>query len=161
MKWLASMGGIGFLPGPAGTYGSLAALPLAWALHEVGGPVFLILLTVFFFAAGHRATERSTTAEDPDPGWVVIDEMVGQWIALWPISLGAMRAGVDILALWPGWIAAFVLFRLFDIWKPWLVGRADRMKGPTGVMLDDVVAGVFAALGVAVLAALAHGAMAL
>jgi phosphatidylglycerophosphatase A len=60
------------------------------------------------------------------------------------------------LALYPGWIAAFVLFRLFDIWKPWLVGRADARGDALGVMLDDVIAGVFAAIGVAALAALFH-----
>ena len=62
----------------------------------------------------------------------------------------------DLLELYPGWIAAFVLFRLFDIWKPWLVGRADARGDALGVMLDDVIAGVFAAIGVAALAALFH-----
>ena len=67
-----------------------------------------------------------------------------------------MMMQADITRLWPGWIAAFVLFRLFDIWKPWLAGRADARGDALGVMLDDVVAGVFAALGVIALAALFH-----
>ncbi|MCA1777777.1 MAG: phosphatidylglycerophosphatase A, partial [Loktanella sp.] len=58
--------------------------------------------------------------------------------------------------LWPGWIAAFVLFRLFDITKPWIIGWADRRNDALGVMLDDVIAGVFAAIGVGALAALYH-----
>ncbi|MDP5362355.1 MAG: phosphatidylglycerophosphatase A, partial [Paracoccaceae bacterium] len=68
----------------------------------------------------------------------------------------AASRNVDILALWPGWITAFALFRLFDITKWGPIGWADRMHGPTGVMLDDVIAGIFAAIGVAALAALYH-----
>jgi phosphatidylglycerophosphatase A len=82
--------------------------------------------------------------------------VVGQWIALLPVFFGAAHAGADVTALYPGWIAAFLLFRLFDIWKPGPVGKADRRGGPTGVMLDDVWAGVFAAIGVILLAALSH-----
>ena len=67
------------------------------------------------------------------------------------------HAGVDVLALWPGWIAAFVGFRLFDIWKPGPVGWADRRDDAVGVMLDDIVAGVMAALLVVALAAAYHG----
>ena len=157
MKWIASLGGIGFLPGAPGTYGSLVALPLAWGAHQMGGAFFLLNLTVFAFLTGYIATQRATEGgDDADPSWVVIDELVGMWIAFLPDSFGAMRAGADLTDLWPGWIAAFLLFRVFDIWKPWLVGRADRMHGPLGVMLDDVVAGVFAAIGVGALAALFH-----
>jgi phosphatidylglycerophosphatase A len=58
--------------------------------------------------------------------------------------------------VWPGPVAAFLLFRLFDIWKPWLVGRADRRHDPAGVMLDDLWAGVFAGLCTLVLAGLYH-----
>jgi len=86
-----------------------------------------------------------------------VDEVVGQWIALAPLSYAAWDRGIDILAMWPGWIAAFVLFRLFDIWKPLWVGWADRRGDALGVMLDDVIAGVFAAIGVLALAAFAHG----
>ena len=88
----------------------------------------------------------------------MIDEVVGQWVALMPLSLGLWAAGAPAhLFPWPGWVGGFVLFRLFDIWKPGPVGWADRRKGPTGVMLDDVVAGVLAALVVTLLAAVAHG----
>ena len=64
---------------------------------------------------------------------------------------------ISILSMWPGWIAAFALFRLFDITKPLIIGWADRQGGPFGVMLDDIFAGIFAALGVMALAALYHG----
>jgi phosphatidylglycerophosphatase A len=61
---------------------------------------------------------------------------------------------------WPGWVVPFALFRLFDIWKPWLVGRADRRGDPAGVMLDDLWAGLFAGICSVVLAGAYHGAMA-
>jgi phosphatidylglycerophosphatase A len=75
------------------------------------------------------------------------------------VAFGARMAGVEPAALWPGWIAAFILFRLFDILKPGPVGWADRMGTPLGVMLDDLIAGGFAALGVVAIAAIAHGVM--
>ena len=59
--------------------------------------------------------------------------------------------------MWPGWLAAFGLFRLFDIWKPWLIGKADQRGDALGVVLDDVIAGLFAAIGISALAMLAHG----
>lgn len=157
MKWFASVFGVGFLnPGP-GTWGSAAALPLAWAIHQLGGFWLLLFATVIVFLVGFVVVRRLTAGEaHSDPGWIVIDEVAGQWVALFPVSYGAMMMSVDVARLWPGWIVAFVLFRLFDIRKPWLVGRADRMGGPWGVMMDDVVAGIFAALGVIVLGALFH-----
>jgi phosphatidylglycerophosphatase A len=94
-----------------------------------------------------------------DAGEYVIDEVAGQWIALWPVSIGAAHAGADILALWPGWVVAFLAFRLFDIWKPGPIGWADRQKGATGVMLDDLLAGVTAAVCVGAGAGIAHGLM--
>lgn len=158
MRWVASVGGIGFLKPAPGTWGSLAALPLAYGIHQIGGFWFLLNMTVFVFVTGWIATQKVTqSSEDHDPSWVVIDEVVGQWIALFPVSYGAGLMGIDVTRLWPGWIAGFLLFRLFDIWKPWLVGRADRMGTPLGVMLDDVVAGVFAAICATALASLYHG----
>jgi phosphatidylglycerophosphatase A len=73
------------------------------------------------------------------------------------VVIGAAHVGTELARLWPGWVAAFLLFRLFDIWKPGPVGWADRRQGAWGVMLDDLIAGGFAALGVMALAALAHG----
>lgn len=154
----ATVFGIGYLRPAPGTWGSLAALPLAWALHQIGGFWFLVNVTFFVFVSGLMATQKITQGSaDQDPSEIVIDEVVGQWIALFPVSYGAMMMSVEITALWPGWIAAFGLFRLFDIWKPWLVGWADRRPGAFGVMLDDVIAGVFAAVVTIALAGIAHG----
>ena len=150
--------GAGWIRPAPGTWGSLAALPAAWIVYSLGGPLLLVLGTVLLFFLGVRATETETAqAADHDPGWIVIDEVVGQWIALLPVAFGASLVGISPLKLWPGILAAFVLFRLFDIWKPWLVGRADARGDAMGVMLDDVWAGVFAAICGAALAALAHG----
>ena len=149
--------GAGFLRPAPGTWGSLVAVIAAFPLHQIGGPYALGAAALLFYFAGVEAVKAETAgAEDHDPSWIVIDEVVGQWIALVPVSAGAIVAGVPLLALWPGLVAAFVFFRLFDIWKPWLVGRADRRNDATGVMLDDVWAGVFAGVAVLALAALAH-----
>jgi phosphatidylglycerophosphatase A len=156
-RLLLSFFGAGLLRPAPGTWGSLAALPAAWAAHQLGGPLLLILGAALLYVAGVYLTAQETAeAEDHDPSWIVIDEVVGQWIALLPVSLGAYRAGVDITLLWPGFVTAFLFFRLFDIWKPWLVGRADRRGDATGVMLDDVWAGLFAAVVVVILAGIAH-----
>jgi phosphatidylglycerophosphatase A len=156
-KLIATFFGVGYLKPAPGTWGSLAALPVAYAVLSIGGFWLLVNLTFFVFMSGWIATREITKEqEDHDPSYIVVDEVVGQWIALFPVAYGASRMSADPLALYPGWIAAFVLFRLFDIWKPWLVGRADARGDALGVMLDDVIAGVFAAIGVAALAALFH-----
>lgn len=153
--------GAGLLRPAPGTWGSLAALPCAWLIAVLFGPAGLIVATALVFGLGWWATARETAGKDDhDPSEIVVDEVVGQWIALWPVAIGAANAGVPLLALWPGWLAAFLLFRLFDITKPGPVGWADRRGDALGVMLDDVIAGVFSALGVVALAALAHGLLA-
>ncbi len=155
---IATFLGAGLMRPAPGTWGSLAALPVAWALMTLLGPLWLVPAAVLAFALGWWATRAETAGgTDPDPAEIVIDEVAGQWIALLPVAFGVAHTGAAPLDLWPGWLAAFLLFRLFDIWKPWLVGRADRRGDALGVMLDDIWAGVFAAIGVVALAALFHG----
>ncbi len=150
--------GAGNLKPAPGTWGSLAALPVAYVLHTVGGFPLLGFATLAVIVAGYWATAEMTRGqENHDPSEIVIDEVAGQWIALWAISYPAWSHGLDITALWPGWISAFVLFRLFDIWKPGPVGWADRKEGPFGVMMDDVIAGIMAGAGTLVLAGISHG----
>jgi phosphatidylglycerophosphatase A len=159
MKAIASVAYIGFMKPAPGTWGSFAALPLAYVIHQIGGFPLLVILTAVMTYLGWVTTEAVTSGPgaDHDPSWVVVDELVGQWIALFPVSFGAMMmGGIEVHRLWPGWIAAFVLFRVFDINKPWLVGRADAKGTAWGVMLDDIWAGVFAAAGVIVLAVAYH-----
>ncbi len=155
---IASVLGIGYLRPAPGTWASLLALPWAWLLHLTGGFPALAAATLAAFALGWWAAAR-LIAPGEDPGWIVIDELAGMWLALWPLSIAASLSDIDILAMWPGWLSAFLLFRLFDIWKPWLIGHADRRGDALGLMLDDMLAGFAAALGVLALAALAHGAL--
>ncbi|NNJ66888.1 MAG: phosphatidylglycerophosphatase A [Boseongicola sp.] len=149
--------GSGYIRPAPGTWGSLAALPAAWLIYLVAGPFGIAIGAALLYALGIYALNAELKdADDHDPSWVVIDEVVGQWIALLPIAFGAYNAGVSPLALWPGIVAAFLFFRLFDIWKPWVIGKVDARGDATGVMLDDVLAGLFAAIVVLALAALVH-----
>jgi phosphatidylglycerophosphatase A len=132
MHWIASGGGIGRAPFAAGTVASLAAVLIGavvlWIDHRL-----LTLLAIFTCVIGTWAVHE-TGARD-DPGWIVIDEFAGQWIAM----LGLGRVSLY------GLLAAFVLFRCFDIVKLGPVGWADRKEGAVGVMADDVVAGLIVA----------------
>lgn len=148
---------VGHMRPAPGTWGSLAALPCAWVIYVLTGPWGLVVGAVLSYPLGVWATAVETHGKDDhDPSEIVIDEVCGQWIALLPVAFGAQMMSADITALWPGWIAAFVLFRLFDITKWGPIGWADRMHGPTGVMLDDVIAGVFAAIGVIAIGGVFH-----
>lgn len=156
-RFIATFFYVGLLRPAPGTWGSLAALPALYVLHLIGSFWLVAAATIIVFFVGWQATIAATRGkDDPDPSEIVIDEVAGQWIAMWPVSMGAMNAGADIMALYPGWIAAFVFFRLFDIWKPGPVGWADRLHSPLGVMLDDVIAGIMAAVVVVALAAAYH-----
>lgn len=150
---------VGRIPFAPGTLGSLAALPVAYIIHRFGGFPALALATAFVFVLGWWATASYTRTHDShDPSEVVIDEVAGQWIALWPLSAGLWHAGIDpAIFPYPGWIGGFLMFRLFDIWKPWPVSWADRKSTPLGVMLDDALAGIMAAIVVTLAASIAHG----
>ncbi len=156
---VATFGHVGSIPGPAGTWGSLAALATGYGLHVLGSFPLLAVATLAAIGVGWWATGVEIHEQDDlDPGHIVIDEVAGQWIALWPLSLGMWHIGAPAtLFPWPGWVAAFLLFRLLDVWKPWPISWADRRKGPTGVMLDDVLAGLIAAVAVTLMAGVAHG----
>ena len=157
-RMIGTLMGVGYIRPAPGTWGSLVSLPYAWLLHVVGGFPLLAIGVVIAFFKGWWATSKMTAgSDDHDPSEIVVDELVGQWIALLPLSYAAWSMDISILAMWPGWIAAFALFRLFDIWKPLIIGWADKRGDALGVMLDDVFAGIFAAIGVLALAAVYHG----
>lgn len=152
-KLIATVFYVGHLRPAPGTWGSLAGVFFALIIQIFGGFPTLVAATVFVFAIGWWATAVMTRGSDNhDPSEVVVDEVVGQWIALFVVSYGTCPA----LAMYPGWIAGFFFFRLFDIWKPSIVGWADRRGDALGVMLDDVFAGVFAAIAVTILGGLYH-----
>lgn len=147
----------GYLKPAPGTWGSLAALPFVWVFHQLGGPWLVLAAILATYALGLWAvTELLKDRDNKDPSEFVIDEVVGMWIALLPVSFGAWAMGADVLRLYPGWISAFVFFRLFDIWKPWVIGRADRRGDALGLMLDDIWAGLFSAIVTLILAAGSH-----
>ncbi|MBT8456160.1 MAG: phosphatidylglycerophosphatase A [Rhodobacteraceae bacterium] len=150
---------VGYLRPASGTWGSAAALPFGFVLHGLGGFTALAIATIALFAIGTWATAAHMEATGgDDPSEVVVDEVVGQWVALWPLSIGLAQAGVDPWVFpWPGWVAAFFLFRFFDIFKLGPAAWADRRHDALGVMLDDVFAGIYAGVAVALGAALAHG----
>ena len=130
--WIASGFGIGRFPVAPGTAASLVAALIGAAALLVD--VHLLIWLSIVATLGGLWAVHATKAKD-DPGWIVIDEFAGQWIAM----LGLTKIGVT------GVIAAFALFRLFDILKPGPVGWADRKKGAFGVMADDVIAGLIVA----------------
>lgn len=159
-RLIGTVGYVGYMKPAPGTWGSIAALPLAWLIYQIGGIYLFLLAIPVTYVKGYWATIQMTHGQDDhDPSEIVIDEVVGQWIALAPVVIGAHMQGANVLALWPGWIAALVFFRLYDITKPGPVGWADRKNNATGVMLDDVIAGVFAAICVIAVAGFAHRVM--
>ena len=131
--------GCGYFPWGPGTAGSLAAVLIAVALQfSLGaGRVTLLVLTAALVLPGIWAATR--TAEHmgkKDPGLVVVDEVLGQWLTL---------AGATVLNA-RSFIAGFVLFRLFDIWKPWPVRQLEQLPAGAGIVADDLAAGVYGAL---------------
>lgn len=151
--------GAGLLRPASGTWASAIAVGLGLLLHHLGHFPLLALATVAVTLAGFWAVPRYTAGmADPDRPEIVIDEIAGQWLALCFPSAGFWLMGLPAeMFPYPGWVAAFVFFRLFDIWKPWLVGRADRDGGVRGVMLDDLWAGLFAGIATMIAAGAAHG----
>lgn len=156
---IATLFGIGHLRPAPGTWGSAAAVLAGLGLHRLGSFPLLALATVAVTALAWWAIDRALPdIGRDDPAEIVIDEVAGQWLTLLAPSFGFWMMGLDPSRFpWPGWVGAFLAFRLFDIWKPWLVGRADRVPGAFGVLLDDLVAGVFGAILVLLAAGLAHG----
>jgi phosphatidylglycerophosphatase A len=130
------------LPGAPGTWASLAALPCAWLIRSAGGLTALAIATAAIFLIGWWASARVTQAAGAsDPGWIVIDEIAAQFLVL----LAAPQR------LWV-YAAAFIAFRLFDIWKPFPVSWCDRnIKGGLGIMLDDVAAAIYALILIVIL----------
>ncbi|MGO8914424.1 MAG: phosphatidylglycerophosphatase A [Stellaceae bacterium] len=133
---IATWFGAGLLPWFPGTWGSLAALPFAWAIAGLfGARALLIAAAGLFFIgwwAAHRVARDSGVA---DPGSVVVDEVAGQWLTL-------VVTPPDALS----YVAGFLLFRLCDIVKPWPARWIDRhVHGGFGIMADDIVAAFYAA----------------
>ena len=155
----------GLAPRAPGTFGSLAALIMApWLFLPFGLKIQIALLVIIFILGGLAATRAERVCNCKDPSEVVIDELLGQWIAVLPVSLlifpkvkltlEAAELGEKcfysgtlslLQASWPWLLLGFALFRLFDILKPWPIKASENwMPGGFGIMLDDVIAGLFA-----------------
>lgn len=136
--WIATWFGCGLMVPAPGTWGTLGALPFGMILMVAGGFWGLIAGLAFIIPLGFWASKKfEDMIGDHDSSMIVIDEVAGLWIAL----LAAV--GQDKLYI----LAAFLLFRFFDILKPWPVSFFDKKcKGATGVMLDDLMAGIYAAV---------------
>lgn len=135
---IATWFGVGHLPRMPGTWGSLAALPFAWALATAGGPWALIVAAALVFALGcWAAGTYARAAGVADPQTIVVDEVAAQWLVL-------AAAPID-----PYWYAAgFMLFRAADITKPWPASWLDaHVGGGIGIMLDDIAAAAYALAG--------------
>lgn len=181
---IATVFGLGYLPKAPGSFGSLAGVLLAWILLKLwpqaslwetqpgvaGSPIPFIapalVLTVAMALLGLWAANRvSDYLGVKDPQIVVVDEVSGQLIALL-FTFGSTERYVDGVsnfrngfwwhgdANWKYLVAGLILFRVFDIWKPFPARRAEFLPGGLGIMADDWVAGVYAALGLWILRAL-------
>lgn len=131
--------GVGLLPGAPGTYGSLLGALIWWGTFAHAPPVLQIVSAGLLIAAAtwllHRVCARRGLGDDPA---IVLDEVAGVWL-----TLACLPSSGLIMA------AGFLVFRLFDIFKPWPVSWADRrVAGGLGVMLDDLIAGVLAVIAV-------------
>jgi phosphatidylglycerophosphatase A len=138
---IATWFGCGYAPVGPGTAGSLAALVIAIALNLTYGSgrgTFLLLTAIFLLPGVWAAGVFAKRIGQKDPQVVVVDEVLGQWLTL----VGAATLN------WKSWLAAFVLFRLFDIWKPPPARQLEALPGGIGIVADDLMAGLYGALAI-------------
>jgi phosphatidylglycerophosphatase A len=123
----------GYLPKAPGTWGTLVGLVLFLLLHGLSLPVYLFVVAGLFFVGSFAAGEAEKILDTRDPGSVVIDEIVGMLITMVAVPMTPLTMALG-----------FALFRIFDIVKPFPVNFFDqRFHGGLGIMLDDVVAGIY------------------
>ena len=140
-RLISTVGYIGYLPIAPGTWGSAAGLAVYAAVRVTAGPVAELAVVVGLLAVGvWSATVTGHEMGDEDPGPVVIDEVVGMLVTLLWLPVGMTGA-----------IAGFVLFRLFDIVKPFPARQFEQLPGGWGVMFDDVMAGIYGNLALRLL----------
>jgi len=144
-RGLAATGlGLGYSPFAPGTAGSGGALVLVWVIMTYGGAqggYALLAIAILLYPAGRSLAEWAEQEWGNDPGCFVLDEIAGYLLGAAIVWL-ATASSPDVTEL----VALFVLFRAFDILKPWPISRLEELKGGDGVMLDDVAAGILAAV---------------
>ena len=136
--------GVGFLPLIPGTFGSLVSVGIFLLFTQIASGTSLVALVLVFilavtFSGIWAASRTEQLSGRKDPGKVVVDEVAGQMIALLPLTLFSFQSLTRVV------IVSFILFRLFDIFKPYPASRFERLKGGFGIMCDDLAAGVYAA----------------
>ena len=141
--------GVGYLPLAPGTFGSLVAVGIFLLLARTTPPnalvaVVLVAIVVVTFVGTWAATRTEQLSGKKDPGKVVVDEVAGQFIALFPLTLFTHWSTLAV-------IVSFILFRFFDIVKPYPANRLQELHGGAGVMFDDLVAGVYGAVIVSIM----------
>ncbi|MGR9099295.1 MAG: phosphatidylglycerophosphatase A family protein [Gammaproteobacteria bacterium] len=143
LLFLAFGFGTGLAKKAPGTLGTLAAVPIYLALAQSGGAVYSVITLVIVLAGVAICGNAADRLGVHDYSGIVWDEIAGFLIAMWAVSFS-----------WAAVVAGFALFRFFDIVKPWPIRRVDReMQGGLGIMMDDVLAGLYS---MAIMAALEH-----
>jgi phosphatidylglycerophosphatase A len=130
--WIAAVGGLGYAPVAPGTFGSAAGILIYWLTRHWSTPAQLGIIVVVSLVGTWAATRAATHFGREDPGEVVIDEVAGQLVTL-------AFTGAGLTAT----IAAFLIFRVLDIIKPYPANRFERLHGGVGIMADDLMAGVY------------------
>lgn len=153
---IATAGGAGYAPIAPGTFGSAVGVLCFLPLAPLGAVAVLLVAALLLAVGTWSADETERIYGKKDDGRIVIDEVVGQLVTLAPVAALGPRGGLDGAAFLLG---GFLVFRLFDIWKPGPARAAERnLPGGLGVMMDDVVAGLFSAVVVGAAALLYAGA---
>lgn len=128
--------GSGLAPKAPGTFGTLAAVPIYYLIKDVPLAIYLAIVLVAFIAGIWICQKSAEWLQKDDPSAVVWDEIVGYLITMIAAPSG-----------WQWMVVGFILFRVFDILKPWPISWADKsLHGGFGIMIDDVIAGLFAAM---------------
>ena len=151
-KLISSFFYVGFLRPAPGTWGSIVGIILAYILLKTITFMTFCLLLLLVILIGFWGTKKyiGKNSEKSDPAEVVVDEVIGQWIAVLPIGYMIQLPEFNFGGLWFVWLWAFVSFRFFDIVKLGLIGWADNLGGALGVLLDDILAGIAAGFTVVV-----------
>ena len=125
---------IGKIPAAPGTMGSISALIIWWFCHPIPIKVIIIFLILISLLSYYTISVTLKYSNEKDPQYIVIDEVIGMWIAL--LSLQPDKSNIYYIC------SAFILFRLLDIFKPSIIYRVQFIPGPIGILLDDIIAGI-------------------
>lgn len=129
--FLATGFGSGYLPGIPGTYGSMVGMGIVYWMSRLALAPYAVTTVGFFFLGVWVSSEAERYLQQTDPGRVVIDEIVGVMVTMFLVPFR-----------WQTALAGFLLFRVFDIWKPLSIRRLQHLPGGWGIMVDDLAAGI-------------------